>query len=128
MGSEDDGFGKSLVGGLSDSVDKYSKIHLLNGDDFSYLDMQKACSEQKSVVFVWGPMNYSGTIESFSSTFTYFSSAGAPLRAKVRLTMLCTQSAENEFKDNNLLLNLIKSFEKKAIEDGTASAAEMRNG
>lgn len=128
MGSEDDGFGESLVGGLSDSVDKYSKVHLLNGDDFSYLDMQKACSEQKDVVFVWGPMHYSGTIESFSSTFTYFSSAGAPLRAKVRLTMLCTQSSEDDFQDNNLLLNIIKSFEKKADEDGKASAEEVRNG
>ena len=109
---------ESLVGGINASVDKYSKVHLFNRNDFSYLDMEEACRQQKSVAFAWGPMQYTGYIESFNSTFTYFSSAGAPLRAKVKLTMLCAQTINKKFQDNNILLNLMKSFEAKAEKDG----------
>lgn len=109
---------ESLVGGINASVDKYSKVHLFNRDDFSYLDMEEACQQQKPVIFIWGPMKFKGYIESFNSTFTYFSSAGAPLRVKVKLTMLCAQTTSEQFQDNNMVLNLIKSFEAKAEEDG----------
>lgn len=110
--------GENLVGGINASVDKYSKVHLFNRDVFSYLDMEEACRQQKSVAFAWGPMQYTGYIESFNSTFTYFSSAGAPLRAKVKLTMLCAPTINEEYQDNNILLNLMKSFEAKAEKDG----------
>ena len=124
--SDDKSFGESLVGGLSDSVDKYSKVHLFNKDDFSYLDMEEACQQQKSVAFAWGPMQYTGYIESFNSTFTYFSSAGAPLRAKVKLTMLCAQTINKKFQDNNMLLNFMKSFQKKADTDGEIEILKFR--
>lgn len=117
---------ESLVGGINASVDKYSKVHLFNRDDFSYLDMEEACQQQKSVAFAWGPMQYTGYIESFNSTFTYFSSAGAPLRAKVKLTMLCAQTINKKFQDNNILLNLMKSFQKEADTTGAIEMTEYR--
>ena len=106
--SGNESLGENLVGGIKASVDKYSEVHLFNKKDFSYLDMEEACRQQKQVAFAWGPMQYTGYIESFNSTFTYFSSAGAPLRAKVKLTMLCASPINKKFQDNNILLNLMK--------------------
>lgn len=127
INSEDAGLGESIVGGLNKAVSAYSKIHLFNKDDFDYLAMAEACQKQSPVLFAWGPMQYEGYIERFDSVFSYFSAAGAPLRAKVRLTMLSAQVANAKFKDSTILLKIIEKFTSKSEEDGNATAKDMRD-
>ncbi len=123
--SGNESLGESLVGGLSDSVDKYSEVHLLN-DNFSYVALLEACQKQKYVGFVWGPINLSGNIEGFKTLFSMFTRAGAPFRGKVSLTMLCTRIVNGVFQDNNIFLKLMKSFQEKADADGKIEMNEIR--
>lgn len=125
--SDNDSLKDSLIGGLNESVDSYSKIHLLNGEDFCYLAMAEACQKQNPVAFAWGPMQYTGYIEKFDSTFTYFSSAGAPLRARVKITMFSALIADAKFQDS-VFVKMLNQFKSKSDEDGKASAADMREG
>lgn len=43
--------------------------------------------EAKYVVFYWGDMSYPGEITQMRASYDYFSAEGAPLRAKVNMTI-----------------------------------------
>ena len=88
-------------------------IHLLNKEASCYLHLLEACEKQQAAMFTWGPMAYPVKIIQFDAQFTYFSSSGAPLRAKVKVAMVNGGAMEMQFKDNSAFANIAKSVTSK---------------
>lgn len=57
------------------------------------------CSKTRNVNFSWGKMLYSGILNSVNVTYSMFSMAGKPVRARVEIgILLCDSSLDDPFK------------------------------
>lgn len=89
----DSGAGAGTDGALLDPAD-YTDFSLMNPECTCYSKLERAAAYNLPVSFRWGTMSFTGLLTSFSSTLTYFSDQGAPLRADVSITLRCLGGAE----------------------------------
>lgn len=86
----------------------------------------------RTMIFQWGTLRYTGVLNSISSSYTMFNTAGNPIRAEIQLNMLMG-SVPKDSEDNASYLDYWKKrysdiLEKNGNKDGDGNLTSMDTG